>query len=153
MNFFFLFSSLLQCFYLQICANDVNSILAFVVKGILSSSQLDVFLITVIYFRCTWVIPIRNSSKTAGFGRLCLWHFGGSGVLYGWFSVFCSLYFLLCERLFLENCPYWIPQCFKESFSFNFTYKEAFLKRTLPGWILIRLPYYISHLWNSAFVI
>ena len=124
--------------------------ISFCCKRYVMKQPFRILLITAIYFWCNWRIPIRNSTKTAGCRRLYLWRFGGSGVIFGWFSVFCFVHFLLCERLFLESWLYWIPQCFKHSFQFNLTYSKVFYRELFQDEFLIRFSYYISHLWNST---
>ena len=61
------------------------------------------------------------------------------------FQVFCLFCYLLCERLFLGNCPWWLLHKFKYIFHFNRTWNECFLESTLRGQIFGE--YLVLHQW------
>ena len=93
------------------------------------------FLKVVIRFTYTWGTSVRGSFPVM-LWAVCLlfwWKWAPLWVFFKYFASF--IIFLLCERLFWGNKPWWLPHNFKYIFYFNLTWKETFLKSTLRGWI------------------
>ena len=109
-----------------------NFILVVIVNSSFESSRSRVFLLIGVHIRYTWGISVGDSfpSKVTGCRSAVLVEVGS---FVGLSQVSCMFYYLFCKRLFLENCFWWLLQYFMDTFYFDLTWKESFLKSALCG--------------------
>ena len=146
----FIILKFITIFYLSICANFVNSILAFIANGIFGSSHSRVFLnifhsLLGILGKFPWGWGLI-SSRAAGSMSIVLVKLGS----FVGDSQACFLfYYLFCEGLFLGKLPLVAASYFLVHFSFLILNgRKVFWSALSAGGFLINICYCISCLLN-----